>query len=1015
MIRQIFSYGFVSVSKCDVHRVACYSLFLVVGLFLCHSAPIAAQDSGGDEQSRQSKRQEEEAEAKWSNAESAYMVRDLDLARQYYNELRQDFPNTVYGIKALMRIGDVYREQSSYSQALEFYRRMTNRYKDLEEDDRKEELEEDYIRTRYQIGATYYEQEKYRNVFSELRSFVREFPESEYANPAYFLIGEAHLNNDNYRAAIEAFDLVGTARGARHADKLAAVSPGDMFYVQVEDADLRANVGNRIITARVTTESGDTESVFLEQRGVESGLFVGQIQTKLGPPIRTAKLEDEYWSPVIDQQVDRLIRGAEEHQERIVVLRDRIEELEAEKKEVAADDSLGGQEQVDRTEEIDDRIAETDENIISNQRQAKEKREKAYKTIDEAYRGIEGFLEDKLPKFALEKFEERVEEEQEEQEEEEKEQNEEEQSEDLDGMPATEEEEEEEEEEDSRDAYTKEEIAEVRKKALSTDTDEDNFEERRSKLNYWYDQLMEETKRIDVKGDDIINVIYEDNQVSSGGDPAVRKQQVEVASDAYIAFTDEDLENEVRQGIYGADIHLKIDDPDRSETDERDVVEVVLCVVDTIENQEDEEDDEEGEEEKQEKQENENQRDGNGDGQDTGQARGGHREYRDSYAPDEQYEVKEEETEDGEVEKKVEESEGEDKPDLIPDDVSHVKVELTETEPHSGVFTKTLTGTPRGIEVDGETLNIPPDHYLRASYEDEKNIAYREPWVVYSAITFVPGAEGQVEAPRTEDSSMSRQAQLDKGISYGELAKIYEELGLDDMADEYYDRALQICAGVARKEGLTTLGQEATHAIWELYFESGEPEKAIRACEQLIDEFPESDLVDDAYLTMAKALITKADEDDSEKDGEESLGRAISALKELIDKCPDSEHVPEALFRLGEAMYKSGQNGTEYMERVISEYPDSGYASKALQKSGEHAYENEDYTTAYEYFQRIIRMYPDADNIARVRFLSGHCQVRQRNFSQALDAYRDLIENHPGSKYAEQAEDIMDHIRKQMN
>ncbi|MFW6279643.1 MAG: outer membrane protein assembly factor BamD, partial [Planctomycetota bacterium] len=375
---------------------------------------------------------------------------------------------------------------------------------------------------------------------------------------------------------------------------------------------------------------------------------------------------------------------------------------------------------------------------------------------------------------------------------------------------------------------------------------------------------------------------------------------------------------------------------------------------------------------------------------------------------------KETESEDGETKRELVKTDGEDKPELIPEGAPSTTIELEETSPHSGEFTAVLEGTPRGVQAGDTKMNVPPDRLLRAAYEDETNISRRETWVVSSAMNIVPGSEGDIESPRTEDSSMSRRAQLDKGISLGELAKIYEDLGLEQMASDYYERALRTCGEVAQQEGLTSLGQEATHAIWELYFESGQPEKVIRACEQLVDEFPDSELVDEAYMTMGKALMTRAEEaEDRERNN--YLRRAASALRRLLKARPESEHKAEALYTLGKVLFEAGEGGSDYMEQVVDEHPASSYAALALKESGEHAYDNKDYSSAYEYFQRIIRNYPDAEGIARVRFLSGHCQVRQRNFAEALDSYHDLINNHPGSKYAQQAEKIIEQIRKQMD
>jgi outer membrane protein assembly factor BamD (BamD/ComL family) len=955
-------------------------LFFAVGLLFLGTASTLVAAEGQRFEERRRKEEQKEAEMKWSNAESSYLVGDYDTARKLYLTIIRQFAETDYALKALGRIGDVYRSQKSYKQAVEFYRRMTSRYQDLEPEAQKR-LREDYIRARYQIGATYYDQKEYRRVFGELRRFLQDFPDSKYANVAYFLIGESHVASDNFRAAIQAFDLVGTAQGSGAEGDLPAVSPGDMLYVQVEDPDMRTAGVGRLIKARLTTSAGDLERVYLQPRGIHSAMYVGKIKTKLGAPQKTAPLED-LWSVEVDRNVSRTLREVEELQRRATELRERRERLKKELDAVAADDSLSGEEQVKKVGSIKDEIANCDENIISSKRRATEKTESVYEQIDAAYKGIEDFLKEHAPDRTIEAIETKLEEEKDQEE----------KAKTSTASTAL---------RKASDGggsrggnggvFSRDEILEVRKVALESPTGSGNFQQRRSVLRYWVNRLLHDLKRLEVVGSDKLTVLYRDTHVSSGQGPVMRKSVIALASDAYVSFASEDYQTDVQQEVYSSPTNLKVVDADMDAGDERDSVEVVLSVV------EPEQKEGEGSEET-----------------DEGQLHGGHPDYRDSYAPTEQYKIKKSTTESGEVKRKVVEAETDEKPPLIPEGAPHARVRLTETEPHSGVFTAELKGTPRGVMVGEQELVISPDQRLRAAYTDERNISRRKPWVVWSAVKLLPSSEGNVEAPQTQDSPLTRRAQLEKGISEGELAKVYEELGLQEMAELYYQKALRTCGKVAKQEGLTALGQEATHAIWRLYFESGQAEKAIAACEQLVKEFPDSELVDEAYLTMGKALMEKANATEG-REKTRYARRAVSSLTRLLRAKPKSEYKAEALYRIGEALFMAGESGTKYMERIVKEHPDSPYAALALQKSGRHAYENKDYPSAYEYFTRIVMNYPDAENIDRVMYLRGHCQAKQRKYSRALRAYYELIDNHPGSPYAKKARKIADYIRKKMN
>jgi TolA-binding protein len=270
-----------------------------------------------------------------------------------------------------------------------------------------------------------------------------------------------------------------------------------------------------------------------------------------------------------------------------------------------------------------------------------------------------------------------------------------------------------------------------------------------------------------------------------------------------------------------------------------------------------------------------------------------------------------------------------------------------------------------------------------------------------------------------EDAPLTRQAKLEKGVSEGKLAQIYEELGLNKMAQSYYESALKTCAQVAKAEGLTTLGQRATQAIWRLYFQKGEPEKAIQACEAIVAEFPDSELVPKAYLTMGEALMQQAEDvkgegEEAEKERSGYARRAIPALQKLQKTNADKDSKAKALFNIGKALYMTGQDGSQELEKVVKKYPDTIYAPKALALSGRNAYKSGDFASAHEYFTRVVMTYPNAEDIAEVMFLRANSLVKQGKYSDAMSAYTELLENYPGSTYAKKAKKIKSAIRRKL-
>jgi len=254
-------------------------------------------------------------------------VNDKETARKLYLTIIRLYPTSDYALRALARVGDVYRSDRQYLQAVDFYRKVAANYSRLERE-QQERLEEVHVRVRYMIGATYYDQKNYRLAFGELRAFIQHFPDSKYANVAYFLIGQSHLVNKNYRAALGAFEAVGTAQGAGEQARKTVIAPGGTLYIQVRDPDMRTAAQGQMVKIQLKTTRGDMETLLLKPKGIGSDVFVSNIKTRLGSPQPTAPLEG-MWSAEVDTEFNRSLKMAAEFAKR-------VEELEIERETAKA-------------------------------------------------------------------------------------------------------------------------------------------------------------------------------------------------------------------------------------------------------------------------------------------------------------------------------------------------------------------------------------------------------------------------------------------------------------------------------------------------------------------------------------------------------------------------------------------------------------------------------------------------------------------------------------------------------
>ena len=135
---------------------------------------------------------------------------------------------------------------------------------------------------------------------------------------------------------------------------------------------------------------------------------------------------------------------------------------------------------------------------------------------------------------------------------------------------------------------------------------------------------------------------------------------------------------------------------------------------------------------------------------------------------------------------------------------------------------------------------------------------------------------------------------------------------------------LTLLISCSSKKSDTELFDEAKKNITEQKI----PEAA-SAFEQLINDYPESNLAPEALSELASIYQNKQVKNLSER---QNLEKAIELFKRLHDDYPESEYAPSALFMAGFINANDLQNydaATKIYNDFLEEYPDNELAASA--------------------------------------------------------------------------------------
>ena len=100
----------------------------------------------------------------------------------------------------------------------------------------------------------------------------------------------------------------------------------------------------------------------------------------------------------------------------------------------------------------------------------------------------------------------------------------------------------------------------------------------------------------------------------------------------------------------------------------------------------------------------------------------------------------------------------------------------------------------------------------------------------------------------------------------------------------------------------------------------GQYEQAIGAFRQYLNDYPDSDLTDNAHYWLGEAHYVSR-----------YFDKAIAAYRQLLSDYPDSQKAPHALLKIGYSQQEKGEReqAIQTLKEVRSEYPDTTAASLA--------------------------------------------------------------------------------------
>ncbi len=161
--------------------------------------------------------------------------------------------------------------------------------------------------------------------------------------------------------------------------------------------------------------------------------------------------------------------------------------------------------------------------------------------------------------------------------------------------------------------------------------------------------------------------------------------------------------------------------------------------------------------------------------------------------------------------------------------------------------------------------------------------------------------------------------------------------------------------------------------------------KVIKKCGIVLEYYEGSKYSDDALLLMAKSFYYIG----------RNYTQTISTLEDMIKFYPESELVPDAKLYIARAKYEFRQEEEAYdlLHAFLTDNDLKDHHPKALQILANYKLQENDYVQTDYYLNRLIEEYPDSDEYEEAFFLQGKSQNEAGNYEKSNEIFLKLLKS----------------------
>ncbi|MBM4143934.1 MAG: tetratricopeptide repeat protein [Lentisphaerae bacterium] len=349
-----------------------------------------------------------------------------------------------------------------------------------------------------------------------------------------------------------------------------------------------------------------------------------------------------------------------------------------------------------------------------------------------------------------------------------------------------------------------------------------------------------------------------------------------------------------------------------------------------------------------------------------------------------------------------------------------ITVKLTETGSapvHSGRFTGRVSVQAvqphKPANPGDDVLTCAVDDEVVVTYTDELHLGGSVAREVRAALRAVGEIDNRPRASQdvVADPLIRARKNLVEASAYLELARIFKSMGLAKGAKQKSIEGVDRVDVIIRSSSPipSDIKQQAFKTKWELHMAAEDYQSAIATCGLFNRLYPDSPLVDEALMGIARIRIENRE-----------YTAALSVLNQIL-ALSKSQAKAEAQFRIAEIAETMNASLPAGRERAVQQYklcaeqyPDSEFAGRSLAKLVDYHVSMKDFLQANEVLEQVFQDYPDAAFLPEMLLQSVLVAYISGDYAKAWDKCAQILFEYPGSPSAEKAKQMLPRVEAKL-